>query len=79
MRENRMYGSIVEAVKRGILREPFSANDLRKVCSGFAHETYRTFPYKHRLGNPGGYSELFVLVAPGRFKLRRPFRYGFDR
>ncbi|MBW2566393.1 MAG: hypothetical protein JRE24_05835 [Deltaproteobacteria bacterium] len=79
MAKHGMYRSIVDAVTQGRLEEPFSADDFREACSGFAYETYRTFPYKHRVGNPGGYSALFVLVAPGRFKLRRPFRYGFDR
>lgn len=76
MAEHRIYASIVAAVRAGKLREPFSNDDFRRACPGFGEGTYNAFLHKHRLGNPGGNSELFELVDPGRFRLLRPIRYG---
>ena len=73
---HRVYSSIVTAVRSASLREPFSARDFRNACPGFGQGTYSAFLYKHREGNPGGASELFILVAPGLFKCNRPFKYG---
>jgi len=73
---HRVYGAIVKAVKAGQLEEPFSQQDFRRACPGFAKGTYQAFLHKHRRGNPGGASELFELVAPGKFRCLRPFRYG---
>jgi len=72
---HRVYSAIVKAVELGSLVEPFSINDFRKACPGFAEGTYKAFPYKHKLGN-GSTSELFVKVGIGRFKLVKPIRYG---
>lgn len=76
MAEHRIYASIVAAVRAGKLREPFSNDDFRRACPGFGEGTYNAFLHKHRLGSPGGNSELFELVDPGRFRLLRPIRYG---
>jgi hypothetical protein len=74
--EHRAYGSIVGAVRTGRLREPFSKQDFSRVCPGFGRGTYQAFLSKHALGNPGGASELFERVAPGRYRCVRPFKYG---
>jgi len=37
---------------------------------------YNAFLDKHAVGNPGGNSELFIRVTPGKFKLLRPIKYG---
>ena len=71
-----VYEAIVAAVKAGRLREPFSKGDFRTACPGLGNGTYNAFLWKHRQGNTGPTSELFVLVSPGRFKCLRPFRYG---
>ena len=76
MADHRVYRAIVSAVRSGQLVEPFSNGDFRRVCPGFGEGTYRAFLHKHRLGNPGGNSELFKLVCPGKFRLLRPLRYG---
>jgi hypothetical protein len=73
---HKVYASIVAAVKKGRLVEPFGASDFRKACPGFGEGTYKAFLFKHRKGNPGDNSELFVLVSPGRFKCIKPFKYG---
>ena len=72
---HRVYGAIVAAVKSGALAEPFSRHDFRAACPGFGDGTYKAFLDKHAAGNPGGASELFQRVSPGRFTCIRPFRY----
>jgi hypothetical protein len=76
MANHKVYSAIVQAVKSGKLDEPFSQDDFRRACPGLGKGTYNAFLHKHRKGNPGGQSELFELVAPGSFRLLRPFRYG---
>jgi hypothetical protein len=76
MANHMVYSSIVQAVKKGQLKEPFTQDDFRRACSGLGEGTYQAFLYKHRKDNPGGQSELFEMVGPGRFRLLRPYRYG---
>ena len=73
---HRVYRAIVEAVKSGDLPEPFSERDFRAACPGLGEGTYNAFLHKHATDNPDGDSELFDRVAPGRFRLLRPLRYG---
>jgi len=77
MAGHKVYFSIINAVEKGKLKEPFSKEDFKNVCPGFCQGTYSAFLYKHRLGNRGGNSELFELVEINRFKLIKPFKYGF--
>jgi hypothetical protein len=72
---SRSLSAIVGAVRRGLLREPFSRQDFRTACPGFGNGTYNAFLDKHRSGDPGGNSELFERVAPDQFKCSQPFRY----
>jgi hypothetical protein len=76
--EHRVYRAIVAAVKEGRLKEPFSKDNFRRECPGFANETYDTFLCKHRRGNPEGASELFEEVESGKFRTLKPFKYGVD-
>ena len=71
-----MYVAIVGAVRDGTLSEPFTKFDFQRACPGFGAGTYNAFLDKHRLGNPGGNSELFERVGPGAFKLLRPLKHG---
>ncbi len=71
-----VYKAIVAAITKGRLAEPFTNEDFRMSCPGFGEGTYKAFLHKHRKDNPGGNSELFVLVSRGRFKCIRPFKYG---
>jgi hypothetical protein len=61
--------SIFNAFQKGTLKEPFTSSDFKKACPGWAESTYNTFLWKHRKNNPGGYSELFVLISSGKFKI----------
>ena len=76
MADHAIYRAIVAAVQDGKLLEPFNAADFRRACPGFAKNTYSTFLPKHRVGNHGGNSELFVRVAHGQYELARPLLYG---
>ncbi len=75
MANHKVYSAIIRAVKNGTLREPFTNDDFRRACAGLGDGTYNAFLHKHRKGNPGGNSELFDLIAPGKFRVLRPFRY----
>ncbi len=72
MRRGRIYQGLVEAVREGSLREPFSSKDFRRAIRGLAKGTYDVFLSKHRKGNPGGNTELFGQVGKGLFRLIRP-------
>lgn len=76
MANHKVYRAIVQAVESGKLQEPFGISEFQASCPEFGHGTYQAFLYKHRRGNPGGNSELFEQVAPGKFILMRPFKYG---
>lgn len=78
MAGHKVYSCIVRAVRSGKLKEPFTKDDFRMACPNFGEGTYNAFLDKHRVGNPGGNSELFERVSPGKFKLVRPFKYGID-
>ena len=73
---HKVYSAIVSAVKNETLQEPFTKSDFREACPGFGDGTYNAFLDKHSKGNPGGNSELFERVAPGKFRCLRPFKYG---
>jgi len=77
-REHKVYKAIVEAIKTGKLKEPFSKDDFEKECPGFSQGTYNAFLWKHRRGNPEGASELFEIVSPGKFVVKRPFKYDLN-
>ena len=68
-REGRLIQEIRAAVKAGRLKEPFAPKDLIQAGIRCAASTPGTFLPKHRGGNPGGYTELFVQVASGLSRL----------
>ena len=60
---------IRQAVRDGRLIEPFRADDVKNAVPGYAEKTYHVFLPKHRKGNPGGETKLFVRVSSGLFRL----------
>ena len=60
------------------LSNPLVMMTLEGPGLGLVGGTYNAFLYKHRVGNPGGQSELFERTSPGQFKLVRPLKYGLD-
>jgi hypothetical protein len=74
---HKVYDTIIKAITAGKLIEPFTSQDFQKHCPGLGDGTYNAFLPKHARGNPGGNSELFERVGPGKFRCLRPFKYGF--
>jgi len=68
---NRREGETVrrnrDAVSRGLLEQPFG---LRDMNDALGIHWAGTFLPKHRVGNPGGYTHLFVQVS----SLPAPYR-----
>lgn len=61
------FASIQSAVNSGRLGTPFKPSDVNRVLKiTFA----ATFLPKHRVGNPGGNTELFDRLGPGLYKIR---------
>jgi hypothetical protein len=58
---------IREAVRLGRLRKTFTAIEVNKVLK--IHWA-GTFLPKHRVGNPGGYTELFVRIEARVYRLK---------
>ena len=71
MAKQKLFLSILKAIKNGKLPEPFSSNDVKIACLGFAEKTYPVFLPKHRRGNPGNNSVLFERISKGRYKVIR--------
>ena len=67
-REGKTVKAIRELVFEGVLHEPFSP---RGVNNELGIEWARTFLPKHRVGNPGGNSELFIRETsqPAMYRL----------
>ena len=67
-------GQLIEeihaAVEEGRPKEPFSPNDVIRAGVQCDPVTPATFLPKHRVGNPGGNTELFIRVSKGRYKLK---------
>lgn len=56
------------AVSTKKMVQPFSVKDVNNQCSNLLSNS----PYflsKHAKGNPGGYTEYFVRVSKGKYKL----------
>jgi len=75
--KHHTYRQILKAINSGKLKEPFTIPELKKACPHLNERTCSNFPSKHRKNNPGGDSELFIQLEDGRYKLIRPFKYGF--
>jgi hypothetical protein len=75
MSNHDVYSALVDAVAAGTLKEPFSAVDFRHACPCFGEGTYRAFLWKHS-GSGKNDTRLLDKVAPGKFRLSRPLKYG---
>jgi hypothetical protein len=71
---NDFASQIYAAVRGGRLKEPFGPDDVRRACPGWAAKTYSVFLSKHRVGNPGGTTELFERVSAARYRTRPKLR-----
>ena len=68
-RSGRFIEQIRQARREGRLPPNFTASDVKEACPGWAENTYPTFMPKHRKGNPGGTTELFVRDSDGTYAL----------
>jgi hypothetical protein len=68
----RIGTSINEAIKRGLVPEPFKRKHLRVL--GLAAGTSAAFIWKHRRGNDEGWTELYIQLGDGWYvrNLRHP-------
>jgi hypothetical protein len=66
-RDGETIRRIREQVRTGKVVEPFGPNDVNKALK---IDWAGTFLPKHRVGNPGHNSELFVRVERGRYRLK---------
>ena len=71
MKEGKLITEIRNAVRLGVLQEPFRVNDVRHSVPGFAYRTYAKFLPMHRVGNPGDNTEYFDRVGKGQYALVR--------
>ena len=76
MANHKVYKSIVNAIRKGLLKEPFTSADFKNACQDLGDGTYNAFLAKHEENNPGGNSKLFKRVSRGKYKLLRPLKYG---
>lgn len=70
----KLTKAIRAAVEAGVLQEPFVAADVKRACPGFAERTSHVFLPKHRVGNPGGETEVFIRVGKGLYRLNNDHR-----
>ena len=52
-----------------VIRKRFGAANVKRACPGWSHRTYSSFLPKHRVGNPGGNTELFSQHEDGSYSL----------
>ena len=64
-----LLSCVREAVEKGVLKEPFTAENVKEACPGFADKTYKSFLVHHRKGNPINLPEYFERNAEGKFSL----------
>ena len=66
---SRFVEDIRRAIRQGNLPVHFRSADVKKACRGWAERTYTNFLPKHRIGNPGGYTEYFKQHDDGSYSL----------
>ena len=65
----RFINYIRRAERARKLGKRFRAADVKRACPGWNERTYSNFLPKHRVGNPGGNTELFVQHEDGSYSL----------
>lgn len=74
MRKSKIIESIRIALGEKRLQERFDSKDFKRAYPGFAENTYPVFLAKHRVGNPGGYTEYFKQHSDGKYSLLSRYR-----
>lgn len=65
--ERETMRCIREAIDSGRLVQPFRASDVNRALS---IDYAGVFLPKHRVGNPGGFTEHFVQIERGLYRLK---------
>ena len=65
--ERNTMRRIREAIERGRLVQPFRPADVNRALG---IDYAGVFLPKHRVGNPGGFTQLFVQIGRGLYRLR---------
>ena len=68
----KTFKIIEKAINDGRLKTPFSSVDLRNACPELNKNTCNGFLSKHRQGNPGKYTELFIRLNGRKYELINP-------
>jgi hypothetical protein len=68
MRQHNLYRQISNGVATRRLDQHFSADDVNQSLGNILGKS-KGFLTKHCVGNSGGYSEMFVRVRKGVYKL----------
>lgn len=58
---------IRERIAEGVLTQPFRASDVNRALG---IDYAGVFLPKHRIGNPGGFTEHFVQIERGLYRLK---------
>ena len=66
---SRFVDDIRRALDEDRLPRRFRGGDVKRACPGWAERTYTVFLSKHRVGNPGGYTEYFEQHTDGSYSL----------
>jgi hypothetical protein len=69
--EGSLYKAIRSAIESGSIPSQFRASDLHAAMPELSPHAFNTFLPKHRAGNPGGNSELFVRLDRGLYTLKQ--------
>ncbi len=68
-RNSKIIKEIRDAITDGKIRNPFTKEEWKRACPGWADATYNVFLLKHRVCNPGGYTEYFEQLPNRLWKL----------
>ena len=64
-----IYTQIKKAVSVRKLKEPFSVSNVNLICAVLLDRS-PSFLSKHAENNPGGYTEYFIRISRGKYKLK---------
>jgi len=67
--KDSLLSCILAALEKGKLKEPFDAEDIKRICPGFAEQTYKNTLVHHRKGNPINQHEYFERNDSGKYTL----------
>lgn len=65
-KKSKLHEDILHLISEGKLKNPFTKEEVKKMLKDkWAEATFNVFFTKHRVGNPGGYTEYYIKVDNG--------------